>query len=142
MKNLETVFILSFAMLSYVLSVKSGWSGIIALITCGLLQMRYALPNLHADSRVTVLNIVKTIALTCEILIFVFLGNNFTKAGGWDWNFILLAILFCYIWRLVVVFLLCNVLNYFCKIKINWKWQVVLFLGGLLPAPFYRIFYQ
>lgn len=138
-KHLETIIILSLAMLSYVISTKSGWSGIIAIITCGLLQVRYALPNLHPDSRTTVVNIVKTIAVTCEILIFVLLGNSFTKGEGWDWRFICFTIFFTYLFRFIVVFLLSNFLNCFRKKKINWKWQVIVFLGGLRGAIAYTM---
>merc|ERR1712106_1260844 len=105
-------------MLAYVIAAKIGWSAIISLIAAGLVQKRYAFPNLHEHSKITVVGFVKSIAVTCEVIIFVLLGNSITKRDGWDWYFILLSVLLCYFARAVSVIILSYFINIFRYEKI------------------------
>ena len=138
-KHLEPIIIITLAMLAYVIPAKIGWSSIISLIAAGLVQKRYAFPNLHEHSKIAVVDFVKSIAVTCEVMIFVLLGNSITKRDGWDLNFILLSVLLCYVARAISVLCLSYFLNIFRYEKITMKWQMVIFIGGLRGAIAYTM---
>ena len=104
--HLEPILVVTMAISAYVGATKLGWSGIVALISTGLVQSRYTFPNLEENSRVSVVCFIKSVAVTCELLVFILLGNSITKQGGWDWKFILFTVIFCYLARAVVTFLL------------------------------------
>lgn len=137
--HLEPVILASLAMLAYVVSAKLGWSAILALIAAGLLQRRYAFPNLAAESAVTARSLVRSVAVTSEVVVFVLLGNGITQSSGWDWTFIGLTLALCYAARAVSVLLLSTAINFYRYQKISLGWQSVIWLGGLRGAIAYTM---
>merc|ERR1719500_170288 len=114
-------------------------SGLISLIATGLAQRRYAFPNLSPSSATTVVSFIKSVGVTCEVLIFVLLGNSITKRDGWDWQFVLITFLLCHLARAMVVISLSLVLNCFRYNHIPFSWQMVLWVGGLRGAIAYTM---
>jgi NhaP-type Na+/H+ or K+/H+ antiporter len=52
------------------------WSGIMAIIGCGLAHKRYAFPNLHENSKTTIRCFTEGTAVTNESIIFLLFGTN------------------------------------------------------------------
>ncbi|BHF81935.1 hypothetical protein SprV_0802507000 [Sparganum proliferum] len=58
----STLLLILLAYLSYILGDCLGWSGLIAMVGCGLVQAAYAFNNISNDSRIALRQIVKQIA--------------------------------------------------------------------------------
>ena len=131
----QPIFIVCVSLFAYFFSKALGFSGIIGLIVCGLVQMRYAMPNLSPLNQITTKNIVESVANLCEILIFVMLGSQ-TSGIRLDkvWIFLLVVIVAITIWRLVITFSLVFIINIFRYKSVSWKWQTIMFFGGLRGA--------
>lgn len=129
----EPVVILMMAILAYFLAMSIGFSPIISLIVCGMSQMRYAVPNISPGSKLTIMGIVKAISTLCEILIFVLLGTEAVDIHI-DWIFALMTLLIISVWRFVITFSLVYCINIFRYNPISYKWQLIIFLGGLRGA--------
>ena len=59
---------------SYLIAEALQLSGIVSIIFCGISMARYALPNLSANGRKSLLRIYNSLAHTFEDLIFLFIG--------------------------------------------------------------------
>ncbi|CAH8575281.1 unnamed protein product [Heterobilharzia americana] len=133
-----TVFIvLLLAYFSYIMADCVGWSGIISMIGCGLIQAAYAFHNLDEDSVTTVHNFVKVVAVISESVVFVFLGIAVIgETLRWHTGYILWAMAICLIARGIVVLGLTAILNAVNvdQTKISLTEQAVLIYGGLRGA--------
>ncbi|CAD5227694.1 unnamed protein product [Bursaphelenchus okinawaensis] len=70
----EPVICLGMAYLSYSCSELFHFSGIIAIICCGIVQARYTIKNLSTKSNISISYAVKVISSVSESLIFIILG--------------------------------------------------------------------
>lgn len=82
---IEPLIIFASAYLCYVLAETIHWSGILALIGCGIVQKRYAFMNISQKSYTTVKYGIKTIASFSDCIIFLFLGIV-TISHGKEWH--------------------------------------------------------
>jgi NhaP-type Na+/H+ or K+/H+ antiporter len=69
--------------LSYLLADVAGWSGILALFTCGLAVSHYALHNLSPEGRGVTLGAFRVAAYLAEGLIFVYVGMDALDPLKW-----------------------------------------------------------
>ena len=110
-KMLELPIILGFAYLSYLNSLLFRWSGIMAIIGCGLVQKRYALPNLFRKSHKTVERATKVLAHVADTIIFLLFGLNIYRLQDIDLSFMIWTVVFCTIYRPIFVSILGAIIN-------------------------------
>ncbi|BHF81934.1 hypothetical protein SprV_0802506900 [Sparganum proliferum] len=133
----STLLLILLAYLSYILGDCLGWSGLIAMVGCGLVQAAYAFNNISNDSRIALRQIVKQIAEVCESLIFFLIGISlFVSDLHWSSGFCLWGIAICVLARTVVVLLLSWLINIFRinDMSISFREQFILIYGGLRGA--------
>ncbi|VDL99954.1 unnamed protein product [Schistocephalus solidus] len=133
----STLLLILLAYLSYILGDCLGWSGLISMVGCGLVQAAYAFNNISNDSRVALRQIVKQIAEVCESLIFFLIGISlFISDLRWSSGFCLWGIVICVIVRALVVLLLSWLINFFRinDMSISFREQFILVYGSLRGA--------
>ena len=100
---IEPLIVFSTAYYAFILAECIHWSGIISLIGCGLVQKRYAFPNISKKSYTTVKYGVKTLASFMDCIIFLYLGIVTIKhTKEWHTGFVLWTIVLCTAVRLVL----------------------------------------
>lgn len=88
------------AYISYIGAELFHFSGIIALIACGLMQSEYTRHNISKKSYTTIKYLTKTISSIADVIIFIFLGMVLVREDRkWDTGFVLLTTFFCIIYR-------------------------------------------
>lgn len=135
--QLNVIVLILLAYFSYIIADSVGWSGIISMIGCGLIQAAYAFHNLDKESVVTVHLLTKLLAQISESIIFLFLGvQTFSGYLQWHTGFILWSLFICLLSRFVIVFSLTAIINKMkmTNSKISLTQQTILFYGGLRGA--------
>lgn len=123
--------------ISYMVGDLFGWSGIIAMIVCGIFQAAYAFHNVAPLKIIMLRSGVKQISSICETVIFMMLGLEIMAAElMWHMGFILTAITLCLFARTLVTFILSAIVNHNRSphSKIHWSEQVIISYGGLRGA--------
>ncbi len=134
---LQPMFVILTAYMSFLNAQLFHWSGILALISCGLTQRRYAFHNLYEESRVTIEHGVGIMATISETIIFLIMGLKVfdpNVLAVWDWNLCLLTFLFCLICRFAITFCLGTVINRNRLHKLTKKHMIMVWYGGLRGA--------
>ncbi|VDQ03566.1 unnamed protein product [Trichobilharzia regenti] len=132
--HLQTMTVLLLAYFSYIMADCIGWSGIISMIGCGLIQAAYAFHNIDRRSVITIENFVKVIAELSESVVFVFLGVTvISEILKWHTGYALWSMVICLIARGIVVLVLTAILNAVSvdETKISLTEQAILIYGGL-----------
>ena len=132
-----------FASLGYILSVSFKWSGILSLIAFGLTQERYTFRNISEEAKMKTKDLIHGFAFVTETFLFFFLGFEFFHHIEFSkvWMEAVCILVAIYIARIVVTIFLTSVINHF-KIhgaRINWRWQVLIIVGGLRGAVAYAM---
>ncbi|GAV01630.1 hypothetical protein RvY_12313 [Ramazzottius varieornatus] len=133
----EPLTMLVMAYAAYIVSDLLYFSGIIGIITCGLLQWQYAVHNISFKSRTTVKYASKMMASFCDAIIFLTLGITIADPILHKWNaqFILWTLLLCLVFRFIGVYALTWLVNQLTRIqKVTWQEQFVVSYGGLRGA--------
>ena len=140
-RELEPLIILVLIYLSFILTECIHWSGIMAILGCGIIQKRYAFRNISKKSFWTIKYGIRTAATFADCVIMIFLGIvSVHKIEIWDaWNtsFALWTCAFCTFFRFFATFLLSGLVNllgghHFDKISV--KEQFIIGYGGLRGA--------
>ncbi|XP_023338659.1 Na(+)/H(+) exchanger beta [Eurytemora carolleeae] len=133
---LEPLAIFGLAYLSYLMADLVGWSGIISLIGCGMVQAHYSLKNISQQSRTTINYFTKMLSSTCEGIIFLYLGMALFGAHVWHTGFVLWTVGLTLIVRFISIFSLTFFVNLFRHgVKtINLEEQFLMSYGGLRGA--------
>lgn len=127
------VFVTSY--LAFILAETIHWSGIISLIGCGIVQKRYAFPNISKKSYTTVKYSIKTLASFSDCIIFLFLGIvTFSHTLEWHTGFVVWTVILCTVIRFIGVFSLSSVINRHRMKKISPEEQFIMAYGGLRGA--------
>lgn len=71
----EPLIVVCLAYFSYVFAELFHFSGIIALIACGLMQAEYVKDNISVRSFTTIKYFTKTLSSIADVIIFYFLGR-------------------------------------------------------------------
>ncbi|CAH8604387.1 unnamed protein product [Heterobilharzia americana] len=135
--RLNAFTLLLLAYFSYIMADCVGWSGIISMIGCGLVQAAYAFHNLDRHSITMVRNLTKVVSEMSESVIFLFLGIEVVSTKlVWHTGYILWALVWCLIARAVVVFGITAAVNLspYSRTRISFTQQIVLIYGGLRGA--------
>ena len=123
--------------IAYMLGDLFGWSGIIAMIVCGVFQAAYAFHNVTPLKVIMLRNAVEQLASICEAVIFLLLGVEvMTTQLIWHTGFIITAVVLCLFVRTLVTFVLSAIINHNRPVhsKIHWTEQVIISYGGLRGA--------
>nr|VZI39032.1 unnamed protein product [Spirometra erinaceieuropaei] len=135
--HFSSIFIITMAYFSYIMGDCLGWSGIISMIGCGLVQANYAFHNLKSTALNTTRQIIKQISEVSEGIIFFLIGVQlFSSEILWNTGFCLWALVICLLARTVVVLLLSLFINktHINGMKISMREQAILIYGGLRGA--------
>lgn len=137
---LQPLVCLFFPYLSYLISESVHMSGILAIVTCGLMMKPYISGNLNEKALTTVKYFLKTLSSCCEAIIFVFLGlSTFSKNHTWDLVFALVTVMACIFCRFIGVIILTWIANGKRVQKIGLMDQVIMGYGGLRGAICYGL---
>lgn len=90
----ECVMLFMFAYLSYIVSEMNAFSGIIALLSCGIIMAHYAWFNLSYHGREGSIVIFQFLAFIAEGFVFSYLGLTFFsfRLYPWSWKFFLILL--------------------------------------------------
>ncbi|KAK4468215.1 hypothetical protein MN116_008373 [Schistosoma mekongi] len=135
--HLAVFTMLLLAYFSYIMADCIGWSGIISMIGCGLIQTAYAFHNVDTQTKITVHNFVRVVAEISESVIFLFLGIGLiSETLKWHTGYILWSLIICLISRGIVVLIMTAIVNLINvdDTKITLSEQTVLIYGGLRGA--------
>ncbi|KAF8567133.1 hypothetical protein P879_07573 [Paragonimus westermani] len=122
---------------SYILGDCLGWSGIISMIACGLIQTAYAFHNISRVQGIVVRRVTKVAAEISEAVIFLFIGLEIVARDfEWQTGFCIWALIACLLARTIVILILANLFNQASEYqsKISTTEQVILIYGGLRGA--------
>lgn len=135
--HFECIIVLLLPYFAYILTDCIGWSGIIAMIGCGLVEAAYAFQNIAEKSQSTVRGIVTQSSEISEGIIFFLIGIQLFSADvAWHTGFCLWGLVACLLARTIVVLSLSALLNYFKvnQMQIRYREQAILIYGGLRGA--------
>uniref|UniRef100_A0A0N5BRT4 Sodium/hydrogen exchanger n=1 Tax=Strongyloides papillosus TaxID=174720 RepID=A0A0N5BRT4_STREA len=137
----EPIICFGLAYLSYMSAELFHWSGIIAIIVCGLFQAHYTVHNLSNKSTVTINTLAHVSSTITESLIFIILGVMVVNEENWIFSdfhlgFSLAALVLCLFARFIIVFILTTIVNKFTGgvRYISRNEQIIMFYGGLRSA--------
>ncbi|GMT32468.1 hypothetical protein PFISCL1PPCAC_23765 [Pristionchus fissidentatus] len=115
-------------------------SGIIGIVTCGLMMKPYLDGNLSDKMKTTTKYFMKTLSNTCEAIVFLFLGLSvFSKSHIWDFVFATVTVVACVTVRFFVVIPLTSIANRFRVKRIALVDQAIISYGGLRGAICYGL---
>ena len=99
----EAVFIFCFGYLAYAISELVEMSGIISLLTAGIVMAHYGWFNLSPQGKHVSATSISFMALLAESFVFVYLGLTFFSYASydWSWQFILVEIIVILVSRFI-----------------------------------------
>ncbi len=132
---IEPLIVFAMSYLAFILAETIHWSGIISLIGCGIMQKRYAFPNVSKKTYTTVKYSVKTLASFSDCIIFLFLGIvTVSHQQEWHTGFVLWTLLLCFVIRFIGVFGLTAIINQRRIKPVSYREQFIMAYGGLRGA--------
>ncbi len=135
--NFGSVFIILMAYFSYIMADCLGWSGIMSMIACGLVQADYAFHNISAASLSMLRKVVKEMSEVSEAFTFFLIGVQlFSTEIEWNTGICLWGLTICLFSRTVVVLALTYVINRINlnNMRVTFREQIILIYGGLRGA--------
>jgi solute carrier family 9 (sodium/hydrogen exchanger), member 8 len=132
----EISMIFLFAYGSYSFSEAIQLSGIMSLFFCGVVLSHYNSHNLSATSQVTAHNIFKSLSALSEFFVYLYMGMGFFTGRFRKWNFlfIVLAIIFCLISRVLNTFPFSFIANCWRQQQISFNMKCAIWFAGLRGA--------
>ncbi|XP_077982236.1 sodium/hydrogen exchanger 3-like [Glandiceps talaboti] len=132
---IEPLFVFIMSYLSYLTAEVFGFSGIMAIVFCGIIMKKYVEANISQKSHTTIKYFMKMLSSISETIIFMFLGLSAVRDDHvWDPAFILCTLFFCLLYRAIGVILLTSFANSFRAVKVNKVEQFIMAYGGLRGA--------
>ncbi|KAA3673277.1 uncharacterized protein DEA37_0003874 [Paragonimus westermani] len=135
--HLSSFTVILLAYFAYIFGDLVGWSGIISMIGCGVVQAAYAFHNMNPSSAELVHGITKLTSEISESVIFLFLGIEvLSEHLEWHTGFVLWSLVLCLISRGLVVLGIMAIVNAIRVdgAKISFQKQLILIYGGLRGA--------
>jgi len=128
--TVECLMIFCFAYMAYATAEIAGFSGIIALLTAGVVMAHYAWYNLSHEGQHGSYLVFQTMGLAMQGFIFSYLGVSFFSFASldWSWHLILLELGICIIGRFGGTLGLIGFLR-LCGYKSGISWKQVFFMG-------------
>mmetsp|Transcript_11750 Transcript_11750/g.35822 ORF Transcript_11750/g.35822 Transcript_11750/m.35822 type:complete len:583 (+) Transcript_11750:234-1982(+) len=134
--TLELGFYLLMAYLPYFLCEGFGMSGIMGILTGGVLLAHYAHGNLSQVTQISSNQCFKSVGYLAETFVFVYLGTALSTFNhSWDGSTVLFAIILTVLSRAANIFPLSLLVNrYRGEAKISAKSQFIMWFSGLRGA--------
>ncbi|XP_063810774.1 sodium/hydrogen exchanger 1 [Pseudophryne corroboree] len=139
---IEPLFVFLYSYMAYMSAELFHLSGIMALISSGVVMRPYVEANISHKSHTTIKYFLKMWSSVSETLIFIFLGVS-TVAGphSWNWTYVISTLIFCLIARVLGVLSLTFFINKFRIVKLTPKDQFIIAYGGLRGAIAFSLGY-
>jgi sodium/hydrogen exchanger 8 len=132
---IELSFFFFFSYIPYIISEAIGLSGILSILTTGMVMGHYAKYSLSPISRVTAEVILKLIASTAEIFIFAYLGLSFPLISVKTPPVLVLIGSFGLLFsRAIAIFGISLIINLISGEKIKFSSQIIVWFSGLRGA--------
>ena len=119
--------------LAYLLAEMLGWSGVISLFGCALMQAQYGFKNLSDNALTFIQTGVGIAASTSDSIIFLYLGEKLYSNTTFDCWFILMATVICFFVRFIAVFLV-SLITKDGDGDDDWRSRVVMSYAGIRGA--------
>uniref|UniRef100_A0A7E4WDS9 Sodium/hydrogen exchanger n=1 Tax=Panagrellus redivivus TaxID=6233 RepID=A0A7E4WDS9_PANRE len=133
-------FIFIFPYIAYLTAEMLEWSAILAIVACGMVLKEYVSDSLSYEAGSAVEFVTKFLADCSETVIFLFLGLSTLHVDhGFDWVFIVVTIIACFVIRTIGVLIVCGILNLFRYKKFTLRDQFILSYSGLRGAMAYGL---
>lgn len=131
---IETTLTTVLAFGSYLVAEKLGFSGVLAVVTAGLVNGNISPQGMSPTSRIVIFNFWEYVAFLANSLVFLLIGLQINiNAMLNSWQAILWAILAVLVARFIVVYGLSLLVRRATE-PIPFKWQHILNWGGLRGA--------
>ena len=133
---LETALFFLMSYCTFLAAEVANWSGIVAVLFCGVTQQHYTFKNLTEESRTRTLQTFQLINFLAENFIFSYIGLSVFAFTSHQWNpgFIAWSFMSIQIGRLLNVYPLTFILNLGRTRKIPYNFQHMMFFSGLRGA--------
>ncbi|XP_041637363.1 sodium/hydrogen exchanger 2-like [Cheilinus undulatus] len=134
-RHIEPLFVFMYSYLAYLIAECFSISSVMAIIVCAITMKYYVEENVSQRSCTTIRHVIKMLSTISETLIFFFLGVvTVTTEHEWNWAYILFTLLFAFVWRVLGILVLTQIINPFRTIQFTYKDQFGLSYGGLRGA--------
>ncbi|KAG2461279.1 SL9A8 protein, partial [Polypterus senegalus] len=138
--SLEFGMMIIFAYLPYGLAEGIKLSGIMAILFSGIVMSHYTHHNLSPVTQILMQQTLRTVAFMCETCVFAFLGLSiFSFPHKFEISFVIWCIVLVLLGRLVNIFPLSFLLNFFRDHKITPKMMFIMWFSGLRGAIPYAL---
>jgi sodium/hydrogen exchanger-like protein 6/7 len=133
---LETALFFVMSYSSFLAAEVVNWSGIVALLFCGVTQQHYTYKNLSEASRTRTIQTFELLNFLSENFIFSYIGISlFTFTTHiWDFRFIAWSFLAITVGRILNIYSLSFFLNLGRSGNISWNFQHMMMFSGLRGA--------
>jgi len=133
---IEPIFIFVMSYAAYLSAEIFHFSGIMAILFCGIIMKPYVESNVSRKSHTTIKYFLKLLSTCCETIIFMFLGVSLViNDHRWDFSFIILTLVFILVVRTIGVVCLTSIANSLGRLqKIGKTEQFIMSYGGLRGA--------
>ncbi len=118
---------------TYLITEKLGGSGVIGVVTVGLILGNFGSRiGMNPRTRLSVSEFWEFLAFFVNSIVFLLIGDQIDFPSLLNsWNLILIAIISLVASRFIGVFLLCSISNLITIDNITWQEQLILWWGGL-----------
>lgn len=133
----QTMFMMLFAYLGYLIAEQCKLSGIISMFSSGLVLAHYAYWNINKKAKIGTEIAVNSIANICQSFLYIYLGlSAFTiekENVKMDMVYVTLGSIFiCRVFSVGVPLFLCYAFSGFTPLKLKWNEVCFVYFGGLI----------
>jgi len=133
---LETALFFLMSYSTFLAAEVASWSGIVAVLFCGIAQQHYTYKNLTPESAIRTHQTFELLNFLAENFIFSYIGLSFLLFNYHQWNWGFIAVAFCatQIGRMMNIYPLSFLLNLGRTRRIPCKHQNMMTFAGLRGA--------
>lgn len=131
--DIELICFIIGSLMPYYIADLCGYSGIMAVLFCGFVSDSYTYYHFSDTGKISITNICKTMSVILEGFVFVYLGMALfdENSNKYDVQLVSITLFCCLFGRALSVIILTGCLNLCLTRKINFQWQVTMWLAGL-----------